>query len=70
MFTLIFRMVTPLSTASRKNFTTVQDFIAEPESRDQVLALGENVKEFGVTFFGISDKRQGQLPSSRFVFLS
>jgi 3-isopropylmalate dehydratase len=46
-------------TASRKNFTTVEAFIAEPESRDQVLALGDNVKEFGVTFFGMSDKRQG-----------
>ena len=41
-------------TTIRKNFTTVSSFIDEPDSRSQVLALEENVKEFGVTYFGLS----------------
>ncbi|OCH93566.1 hypothetical protein OBBRIDRAFT_790090 [Obba rivulosa] len=48
-----------IPTASRKNFTTVQNFIAEPDSRAQCQALEENVKEFGVTYFGMTDRRQG-----------
>ena len=47
------------STAIRKNFKSIDTFIAEPDSRAQVAALEENVKEFGVTYFGMSDKRQG-----------
>lgn len=35
-------------------------FIAEPDSRAQVYALEENVKEFGLTYFGMDDKRQGK----------
>ncbi|KAF9263591.1 hypothetical protein L218DRAFT_901842 [Marasmius fiardii PR-910] len=46
-------------TASRKGFTNVESFIAEPDSRAQCIALEENVKEFGVTYFGMTDKRQG-----------
>lgn len=49
----------PRSTVSRKNFTTVQAFIAEPDSRAQCAALEDNVKEFGLTYFGMKDKRQG-----------
>ncbi|KAK1236655.1 3-isopropylmalate dehydratase [Marasmius sp. AFHP31] len=44
-------------TASRKNFKDVETFIAEPDSRAQCVALEENVKEFGVTYFGMTDKR-------------
>lgn len=47
------------STASRKNFVSVTDFIAEPDSRAQCAALEENVKEFGLTYFGMKDRRQG-----------
>lgn len=47
------------STASRKDFTDVHSFIKEADSRGQVEALEENVKKFGVTYFGMSDKRQG-----------
>jgi hypothetical protein len=47
------------STVSRKNFTTVKNFIEEPESREQCLALEDNVKEFGLTYFGMTDRRQG-----------
>ncbi|TFK43337.1 aconitase family-domain-containing protein [Crucibulum laeve] len=46
-------------TASRKNFKTVGSFIAEPESRAQCAALEDNVKEFGLTYFGMKDRRQG-----------
>ncbi|OBZ71908.1 3-isopropylmalate dehydratase [Grifola frondosa] len=46
-------------TSSRKNFTNVQSFIKQPESRAQCQALEENVKEFGLTYFGMTDRRQG-----------
>ena len=47
------------STVIRKNFSSVSTFIEEPDSRAQCVALEENVKEFGVTYFGMSDRRQG-----------
>lgn len=34
-------------------------FVVEPDSRAQVMQLEENVKDFGLTYFGLSDKRQG-----------
>ncbi|KAI0079698.1 hypothetical protein K474DRAFT_1591575 [Panus rudis PR-1116 ss-1] len=46
-------------TVSRKNFINIQSFIAEPDSRAQCQALEENVKEFGLTYFGMTDRRQG-----------
>ncbi|KAG9086111.1 3-isopropylmalate dehydratase, partial [Ceratobasidium sp. 370] len=46
-------------TSSRKNMTTVAEFIAEPDSRAQCVALEENVREFGLTYFGMKDRRQG-----------
>lgn len=48
------------STAPRKNFKNVGTFITEADSRAQVQALEENVKEFGLTYFGMSDRRQGE----------
>ncbi|KAJ7904309.1 hypothetical protein B0H14DRAFT_3079207 [Mycena olivaceomarginata] len=48
-----------IPTVSRKNFTTVESFIEEPDSRAQCAALEDNVKEFGLTYFGMTDKRQG-----------
>lgn len=48
------------STVSRKGFSTTKEFIHEPDSRAQCLALEENVKEFGLTFFGMRDRRQGE----------
>ena len=39
--------------------TSVAEFIAEPDSRAQCVALEENVREFGVTYFGMKDRRQG-----------
>ncbi|KZT20748.1 aconitase [Neolentinus lepideus HHB14362 ss-1] len=46
-------------TVSRKNFQSVKSFISEPESLGQCLALEENVKDFGLTYFGMTDRRQG-----------
>lgn len=47
------------STISRKQFKSISTFISEPDSRAQVGALEENVKEFGLTYFGMGDRRQG-----------
>ncbi|OFW87141.1 MAG: 3-isopropylmalate dehydratase large subunit [Alphaproteobacteria bacterium RIFCSPHIGHO2_02_FULL_46_13] len=33
--------------------------ISDPESKLQIETLEENVKEFGITYFGMNDKRQG-----------
>src|SRR3954469_254786 len=33
--------------------------IADPESRNQVDTLEKNVREFGIEYFGMKDKRQG-----------
>ncbi|KAK0191341.1 aconitase [Armillaria mellea] len=48
-----------IPTISRKNLTTVESFVEEPDSRAQCMALEDNVKEFGLTYFGMKDKRQG-----------
>ena len=37
----------------------IASFIEEDDSRTQCVTLEENVKDFGVTYFGLSDKRQG-----------
>ena len=46
-------------TVTRKNFKSISTFIGEPDSRAQCAALEDNVKEFGLTYFGMDDKRQG-----------
>ena len=46
-------------TAPRKNFKNVAQFVEEADSRTQCLTLEENVKAFGLTYFGLGDKRQG-----------
>ncbi|KAK0467941.1 aconitase [Desarmillaria tabescens] len=48
-----------IPTISRKNLTTIESFVEEPDSRAQCMALEDNVKEFGLTYFGMKDKRQG-----------
>jgi len=37
----------------------ISSFIKEEESRIQCVTLEENVKKFGLTYFGLGDKRQG-----------
>ncbi|KAK7734965.1 3-isopropylmalate dehydratase [Cytospora paraplurivora] len=46
-------------TSSRKALKDIASFIAEDDSRTQCVTLEENVKDFGLTYFGLSDKRQG-----------
>ena len=52
-------------TADRTGFTlaprdgSMNDFIKEKDSLNQVNTLEENVNEFGLTYFGMNDARQG-----------
>ncbi|KAI9761109.1 MAG: tunicamycin resistance protein [Chaenotheca gracillima] len=46
-------------TTPRKNFKDVGSFVEEADSRLQCLTLEDNIKEFGLTYFGLGDKRQG-----------
>jgi len=48
-----------IPTSSRKNFKDTKSFIEEADSRTQVVTLEDNVQEFGLTYFGMEDKRQG-----------
>lgn len=48
-------------TAVRKTVWKIEDYTTEPDSKAQCMALEDNVKEFGVTYFGIKDRRQGKL---------
>lgn len=46
-------------TTPRKNFKNVAQFIEEEDSRLQCMTLEENVKAYGLTYFGLGDQRQG-----------
>ncbi|KAF2395745.1 3-isopropylmalate dehydratase [Trichodelitschia bisporula] len=46
-------------TTSRQNFKSIESFVDEADSRTQCMTLEDNVKEFGLTYFGLGDKRQG-----------
>lgn len=46
-------------TTPRKNFKNVGDFVKEEDSRLQCVTLEENVKDFGLTYFGLGSKNQG-----------
>eukprot|EP00401_Gymnodinium_catenatum_P036121 CAMPEP_0117623494 /NCGR_PEP_ID=MMETSP0784-20121206/88676_1 /TAXON_ID=39447 /ORGANISM="" /LENGTH=760 /DNA_ID=CAMNT_0005427447 /DNA_START=50 /DNA_END=2332 /DNA_ORIENTATION=- len=46
-------------TSSRVGFKSVSSFIDEPDSRNQCETLEQNVKDFGLTYFGMDDTRQG-----------
>ena len=46
-------------TTPRKNFKTVAEFVKEDDSRLQCVTLEENVKKFGLTYFGLGNKNQG-----------
>lgn len=48
-----------IPTTPRKNFKNVSTFIQEADSRTQCETLEHNVKEFGLTYFGMDDSRQG-----------
>ena len=46
-------------TSDRSAYISAETFIQESASRIQVMALEENVKDFGLTYFGMDDARQG-----------
>lgn len=46
-------------TSDRSTLIDVQTFIAETASRTQVMQLEQNVKDFGIKYFGMADERQG-----------
>ena len=48
-----------IPTVSRKTYKDTKTFVSENDSRTQCLTLEDNVREFGLTFFGLSDNRQG-----------
>lgn len=48
-----------IPTTVRTNFKSIGTFIEEEDSRLQCTTLEQNVKDFGVRYFGMDDKRQG-----------
>ncbi|KAH8750542.1 putative 3-isopropylmalate dehydratase [Diaporthe sp. PMI_573] len=46
-------------TTTRKALKDIASFIEEDDSRVQCVTLEDNVKKFGLTYFGLSDRRQG-----------
>ncbi|KAK6531637.1 3-isopropylmalate dehydratase [Orbilia ellipsospora] len=46
-------------TSSRKSYKNVSSFVEEEDSRLQCMTLEDNVKAFNLTYFGLSDDRQG-----------
>jgi len=48
-----------IPTSSRGNFKSIQTFIREKDSLTQVATLEQNVVDFGLIYYGMTDKRQG-----------
>lgn len=48
-----------MPTTPRKHFKNVGQFVEEADSRIQCLTLEKNVEDFGLTYFGLGDRRQG-----------
>jgi len=48
-----------IPTSDRSSFKDVNTFIEEADSKTQCMTLEDNVKAFGLTYFGMRDKRQG-----------
>ncbi|OBA20444.1 hypothetical protein METBIDRAFT_32447 [Metschnikowia bicuspidata var. bicuspidata NRRL YB-4993] len=48
-----------IPTESRAEFKNVETFVDQEDSRLQVMTLEQNVQDFGVTYFGMADARQG-----------
>ncbi|ANB11283.1 3-isopropylmalate dehydratase LEU1 [Sugiyamaella lignohabitans] len=48
-----------IPTSSRKTYKSIDTFIKEDDSRLQCSTLEQNVKDFGVRYFGLEDSRQG-----------
>lgn len=48
-----------IPTISRANFKDLDSFIDQADSKLQVKTLEQNVKDFDITYFGMTDERQG-----------
>lgn len=48
-----------IPTFSRSTYKSIETFVEEDQSRKQCLTMEENVKEFGLRYFGMEDDRQG-----------
>ena len=48
-----------IPTSSRAALNSIQTFIKEKDSLTQVATLEQNVVDFGLTYYGMKDKRQG-----------
>ncbi|ODV61570.1 3-isopropylmalate dehydratase LEU1 [Ascoidea rubescens DSM 1968] len=48
-----------IPTVSRKSFKSIDSFIDQKDSKLQVQTLEKNVKKFDLTYFGMTDARQG-----------
>jgi 3-isopropylmalate dehydratase len=48
-----------IPTTPRTNFKNITTFIKENDSRTQCETLEQNIKAFGLTYFGMDDSRQG-----------
>lgn len=48
-----------IPTELRANFKSVATFVDQEDSKLQVMTLEQNVQDFGVTYFGMTDDRQG-----------
>lgn len=48
-----------IPTDSREDFKLIETFVSQEDSKLQVMTLEQNVKDFGVTYFGMTDDRQG-----------
>lgn len=48
-----------IPTISRANFKSVDTFVEQEDSKLQVMTLEQNVNDFDITYFGMSDDRQG-----------
>jgi len=48
-----------IPTTPRTNYKNVNTFVEENDSRLQCMTLEDNVKKFGLTYFGLGDDRQG-----------
>ncbi|WFD02476.1 3-isopropylmalate dehydratase [Malassezia obtusa] len=48
-----------IPTDSRKDYHNTESFVHEADSRLQCMTLEQNVRDFGLTFYGLNDRRQG-----------
>lgn len=48
-----------IPTTSRKKFTSPASYINDPQSKLQVATLEQNVRQYGLTYYGLDDQRQG-----------